>query len=174
MRKPKSHLRHEDDMKGRAARISSRWIVDHTVKVGIRRPNGRNIGANYKILRKGDFVEVAVSIDVVTYRRGGSRRTCTMLMMNEIVRLWTAKETKVSEVILRGSHYLLSYRPCTLGQMSPRSNNDQSSTTPYRDSGLLRRTLQTMHSLCPGCLSNKYVWCDSSIYSRIYMNIAME
>ncbi len=96
-----------NDPRRQARKIASKWGIDHTIKVGARRAKGDNISIAAEALTSGDFVEVAVSADIVTGRcRGngpGKGGTVVRFGMQEVVRLWTAAEVQVRMAVKRKS-----------------------------------------------------------------------
>jgi len=94
-----SVLRPSDDLYGRAAKISSRWIVAHRLKIGVQRDDGRIVACSPIVLRKGDFVDIAVSVDIATVREGRRARNTVQFAIQEVVRLHSAAD--LSEIGVR-------------------------------------------------------------------------
>ncbi|OBZ73356.1 hypothetical protein A0H81_07236 [Grifola frondosa] len=65
-----SVLRAGDDPRGRVAKLGGKWTVGHRVNTGFQREDGRIVRATHHVIRKGDFVDVAVFVDVTTRRTG--------------------------------------------------------------------------------------------------------
>lgn len=81
----------------RAARkVASRWRIDHVIETSVRRPNGVNMPVAPEAIRLGDFVEVNVSANIRTVRTRKRQDTIVEFCMHDVVRLWSAKEAKVS------------------------------------------------------------------------------
>ncbi|KAL7281809.1 hypothetical protein ACG7TL_005132 [Trametes sanguinea] len=83
------------DPGGYARKISSQWRVDHIIKTGARRANGENMEIAHSALRRGDFVEVSAYADLNIIRRNRKTGTVINFAMEEVVRLWSAEESKV-------------------------------------------------------------------------------
>ncbi|KAH9855229.1 hypothetical protein C2E23DRAFT_725049, partial [Lenzites betulinus] len=90
-----------------ARRMSSRWCIDHTIDTCVRRPNGTNIPVSPDAIRRGDFIEVAVTAHIRTVVSRKRRQTIVDFAMHEVVRLWSAREAKVS--VIRTSEPTYSY-----------------------------------------------------------------
>ncbi|OJT13877.1 hypothetical protein TRAPUB_9546 [Trametes pubescens] len=78
-----------------ARKVVGRWRIDHIVDTYVRRPNGANMRIVPDALKRGNFVEVSVTLrthTVVTHKRHGP---VVELWMHDVVRLWSAKEAKV-------------------------------------------------------------------------------
>ncbi|OBZ70246.1 hypothetical protein A0H81_09548 [Grifola frondosa] len=92
-----SVLREGDDAFGRAAKIASRWVVSHRINVGVQQRGGaitQGAQGSHLLVRKGDFVDVAVFAEIYkTPTRKGIRMSMN-LAMHDVVRLYTARELK--------------------------------------------------------------------------------
>ncbi len=91
-----SALTLQDDPLGRAAKIAHMWKVEHHIVAGIQRENGTIARANPLVIRRGDFVDVAVNVQVVTMRARRLRKTEILLCPLEVVRLASAAQVTVS------------------------------------------------------------------------------
>ncbi|KAH9851799.1 hypothetical protein C2E23DRAFT_869189 [Lenzites betulinus] len=96
---PAVHLSHASDPGGRARKLGLEWRVDHVVQTGARRENGQNMAVAPTSFRQGDFVEVGVFAEIQYGRR--QRRTGSIIKfaMKEVVRLWTAEDAEVSQLL---------------------------------------------------------------------------
>lgn len=85
-------MRLGDDPEGFADAIKRQWVVDHRVKTGIA-----GVGrAAVTSIRKGDFVAVAATLDVVKTFRNKQWRTEMRISMREVSRLMGVDELAVS------------------------------------------------------------------------------
>lgn len=91
-----SVLKAGDDPHSRAKRIETLWRVDHRINTGSRRADNTNARSSHLVLRCGDFVDVAVAINIVTYRKKGKLCTEILFAPQDVLRLWTADQAKVS------------------------------------------------------------------------------
>ena len=89
-----------EDPSGKARKLATRWVVDHRIRVGIQDASGKISMASALSIHRGDFVDVAVTVEVIRIRGRFSRRTEVMLCPTEIVRLRVASEVNVSVEIL--------------------------------------------------------------------------
>ncbi|KAH9852845.1 hypothetical protein C2E23DRAFT_885220 [Lenzites betulinus] len=94
-----SALTSQEDPVGRAAKIAHMWNVEHRITAGIQHENGTITRANPLVIRKGDFVDVAVSIQVITMRARRVRKSEILLCPLEVVRLMPALNVTVSPMI---------------------------------------------------------------------------
>ncbi|OBZ77797.1 hypothetical protein A0H81_02175 [Grifola frondosa] len=93
---PSSALRVGDDPTGKAARIASRWIVDHRISAAIQHVDGRIVPATHMAFHKGDFVDVAVFAEVVTRRTGRTTNVDVNFAVQSVVRLTSVSELKAN------------------------------------------------------------------------------
>lgn len=83
-----SDLPKAEDPLGRAKKISHMWGVRHRIEVGVQRPDGRVQRENPRVIRPGDFVDVAVSIQAVPMRLNKGRRVIEVCFVPQtIIRL---------------------------------------------------------------------------------------
>ncbi|KAI0349542.1 hypothetical protein OH77DRAFT_1525556 [Trametes cingulata] len=82
------------DPGGYARKIASRWRVDHNVRIGVRRADGRNMDIAPSALQRGDFVEVTVFADVHLVRRNKRTGPVIRFAMNDVIRLWRGKDVQ--------------------------------------------------------------------------------
>ncbi|KAI9059285.1 hypothetical protein FKP32DRAFT_1614341 [Trametes sanguinea] len=93
-----SVLNRQDDPTGRAAKMSHMWRVTHRITVGVQNDDGHIVRASPLVIRRGDFVDVAVTIQVYTMRAHRQRKTEVQFCPVEVVRLKTAQELKVGHL----------------------------------------------------------------------------
>ncbi|KAI9064621.1 hypothetical protein FKP32DRAFT_1611080 [Trametes sanguinea] len=93
---PKSVLSRQDDPFGRAAKIDSMWRVTHRITAGVQGSGGVLHRSTPLVIRRGDFVDVAICVQVHSMRAHRQRKTEVVFCPIEVVRLYTAKEVKVS------------------------------------------------------------------------------
>lgn len=85
-----------EDPVGRVRKMQHMWAVTHHIVGGIQQPDGRVTRANPSIIRPGDFVDVAVTIQVVSLRvPGGHRGVDVMFVPQTVVRLCTVDQACV-------------------------------------------------------------------------------
>ncbi len=94
----KSMLRLGDDPQGYAKDIQSAWVVAHRVLTG-KREQGRSSSHPPSIIRVGDFVEVAASVDIVRSKVDKQWRRTLRLAVSEVVRTHTALELEVRPIL---------------------------------------------------------------------------
>ncbi|KAL1945773.1 hypothetical protein VTO73DRAFT_1775 [Trametes versicolor] len=82
-----SSLTKQDDPTGRAAKIAHQWCAEHRVVVGVQKEDGTIARANPMVIRRGDFVDVAVTLHIVTMRARKVRKTEVFFSPQEVVRL---------------------------------------------------------------------------------------
>ncbi|CDO75903.1 hypothetical protein BN946_scf184768.g5 [Trametes cinnabarina] len=90
-----STLRVQDDPTGRAAKIEHMWRVCHRIGAGVQEEDGTMSRANALVIRRGDFVDVAVGIQVHSMRAHKQRKTEVHFCPLEVVRLRSAREVKM-------------------------------------------------------------------------------
>lgn len=75
------------------------WAVTHHIVGGVQQPDGRVTRANPSVIRPGDFVDVAVTIQVVSFRLPGGRRGVDVMFVPQtIVRLCNSEQSVVREL----------------------------------------------------------------------------
>lgn len=81
--------------------IQHEWQVGHRLSLGMQRPNGQVRRASEFVFAKGDFVEVAVFADILSYwdPKSRQRRVDIQYAPQELIRLWSAREARVSSNI---------------------------------------------------------------------------
>ncbi|TFY60993.1 hypothetical protein EVJ58_g4792 [Rhodofomes roseus] len=80
--------------------VQGQWRVSHHLSLGTQRRDGQIYGgAKDIIFAKGDFVEVAVFVDVVSYwdTKSRQRKVDIQYAPQEIIKLWSAKDAKVRD-----------------------------------------------------------------------------
>ncbi|OBZ67374.1 hypothetical protein A0H81_12738 [Grifola frondosa] len=87
-----SALRPGDDPRGRAAKISHRWRVPFRIGVGVQHPDGKIVHAPQISIRKGDFVDVSFTPEIVCKRSRNGPQFEVKFEMQNIVRLFTRQE----------------------------------------------------------------------------------
>lgn len=86
----------EDPLR-RVRKMEHMWAVTHHIVGGIQQPDGRVLRANPSIMRAGDFVDVAVTIEVVSFRLPRGRRGVDVMFVPQtVVRLCSAEQSVVS------------------------------------------------------------------------------
>ncbi len=95
-----SSLTKQDNPTGRAAKIAHQWCVEQRVVVGIQKEDGTIARTNPLVIRRGDFVDVAVTLLVVTMRARKIRKTEVFFSPQEVVRLALAAHTMVCLEVL--------------------------------------------------------------------------
>lgn len=80
-------------------KMSGRWRIDHVIPTAACRANGQNIEISNNILREGDFVEVLIAVGIEVIRMKKKWGTVVHFTLQEVVRLWTMAEVKVSEFL---------------------------------------------------------------------------
>ena len=86
---------HEDPL-GKVASISDTWRIGGRIRAGIQHTDGRLIPTHPVNLRKGDFVDVAVTVEVANIKTRYTRKLEVFFVPREIVRLAGAATAKVS------------------------------------------------------------------------------
>lgn len=78
-------------------KVKHDWKVTHRLSLGVQRNNGRVGRATEVIFKKGDFVEVLVYADVVTYinAEDGKLHADIQYAPQELIRLRPAAEARV-------------------------------------------------------------------------------
>lgn len=99
-RESTSALTRQDDPLGRAAKIAHMWRVEHRLVVGIQRENGSIVRTNPLVIRRGDFVDVAVTVHIFTMRARRTRKTEVFFSPHEVVRLAPAAQVTVRRSIV--------------------------------------------------------------------------
>ncbi|KAI0643087.1 hypothetical protein C8Q79DRAFT_1002822 [Trametes meyenii] len=85
-----------EDPLGRAHKIEHMWAITHRVTGAVQMPDGRVVPQNALVIRRGDFVDVAVSVQVVSYRLSRGRRGLEVQYVPQtVVRLLAADEATV-------------------------------------------------------------------------------
>lgn len=97
MQPPSIRLTDAMDPGSRARKLASQWRVDHLIQTGARRENGQNMEIAPTALRRGDFVEVSVFVDIQMVRRKQQMGAMIRFSMREVVRLWGAEDARVSQ-----------------------------------------------------------------------------
>ena len=87
-----------EDPKGKALRISHSWRVTHRIKTGVVGKDGQIALAHPIAIRRGDFVDCAVSVEVVTMRNKQGRKVMVHFSPREVVRLRGASDVNVREL----------------------------------------------------------------------------
>ncbi|KAH9848085.1 hypothetical protein C2E23DRAFT_740292, partial [Lenzites betulinus] len=91
-----SALTTSDDPAGRALKIVHMWNVDHRIMVGVQREDGTIARANPLVIRRGDLIDVAATIQVISMRTRHTRKTEILFCPKEVVRLASAATITVS------------------------------------------------------------------------------
>ncbi|OBZ74973.1 hypothetical protein A0H81_05663 [Grifola frondosa] len=89
-----SVLRHGDDPFGHAGKVSSRWVVLHKINTGVRGVDGKLRQCGHIVIRKGDFVDVSVFVELYKRHTQQGVKVEMNLAMNDVVRLYSAREMK--------------------------------------------------------------------------------
>lgn len=78
--------------------IQQDWRVDHRLSLGMQKPNGDVRRASDFVFTKGDFVEVSVFVDILSFwdSKSKQRRVDIQYAPQEIIRLWSNREARVS------------------------------------------------------------------------------
>ncbi|KAL1942560.1 hypothetical protein VTO73DRAFT_6162 [Trametes versicolor] len=85
----------EDPLR-RARKIEHMWVVTHTIAGGIQQPDGRITRVNPSVIRVGDFVDVAMTLQVISFRLPRGRRGVEVLFVPQtVVRLCSAEQAAV-------------------------------------------------------------------------------
>ena len=82
-----SLLTPRDDPTGHAAKISSQWVVSEKLAICKQEENGRVIPCSHLQIRRGDFVDVTVVVDIIRPIR--SQKCAVHFSMTEVVLLQT-------------------------------------------------------------------------------------
>ncbi len=136
---PLSVLQLGDDPEGRAAKVQSQWIVAHSVNYGLEKPDGKQEACSALTFQKGDFVEVAFTVDILTTFVKNRKATDISFVMEEVLRLRPASETKVCWLTCITSNYLEHRLKC-LSSIACRRKPSPSHQTRRRQ--LLSRLLR--------------------------------
>ena len=91
-------LAERDDPGRKAAKLTSSWIVDHVVTAGINNANGTAVQVHPRAIRRGDFVDVLVTVEVVSTRgrTGKGRRVEVFFCPHQVLRVSSAADLVVS------------------------------------------------------------------------------
>lgn len=100
-----SSLTKQDDPTGRAAKIAHQWCAEHHVVVGVQKEDGTIARANPMVIRRGDFVDVAVTLHIVTMRARKVRKTEVFFSPQEVVRLAPAANAAVRSSSARRTYH---------------------------------------------------------------------
>lgn len=71
------------------------WCVEHRPVVGLQRDDGTIVRTNPLVIRRGDFVDVAVTVEIFTMRARKMRKTEIFFSPHEVVRLAPAAQITV-------------------------------------------------------------------------------
>lgn len=71
------------------------WCVEHRLVVGLQRDDGTIVRANPLVIRRGDFVDVAVTVQIFTMRARKIRKTEIFFSPHEVVRVAPAAQITV-------------------------------------------------------------------------------
>lgn len=86
-----------EDPEGRAKKIQHMWAIRHHVDGGLQGPNARLDRCNPRVIKPGDFVDVAVTVQAVSIRLPrGQRAIDVMFEPQAIIRLLKSDESLVS------------------------------------------------------------------------------
>lgn len=91
-------LAERDDPGRKAARLTPSWIVDHVITAGVSNANGTAVQVHPRAIRRGDFVDVLVTVEVVSTRgrTGKGRRVEVHFCPHQVLRVSSAAEIVVS------------------------------------------------------------------------------
>ncbi|KAI0657846.1 hypothetical protein C8Q70DRAFT_1055606 [Cubamyces menziesii] len=82
------------DPGAKARRLAKKWVVDHVIWTGVRRPNGDNMEVAPSSLQRGDFVEVTAFADVQVLRGKKGAGTIVHFAVMDVVKLWSVADLK--------------------------------------------------------------------------------
>lgn len=91
-----------EDPVGRARKINHMWAIRHRIDAGSQDPSGRIRRENPLVIKPGDFVDVAVNIQIVSLRLPrGQRGAELMFVPQAVVKLVSSDESmvRVSDVV---------------------------------------------------------------------------
>ncbi|KAH9852994.1 hypothetical protein C2E23DRAFT_859609 [Lenzites betulinus] len=96
---PAVRLSTASDPGGKAMKLAKVWRVDHVIQTGARQENGQTMAIVPTALRRGDFVEVSVFAEIQYGRRQRRTGSVVRFAMKEVVRLWSAEDAAVSDLL---------------------------------------------------------------------------
>ncbi|KAI0687309.1 hypothetical protein C8Q76DRAFT_635349 [Earliella scabrosa] len=88
-------LNNDNDLRGRARAITSRWQVTHAIQTVAKRAGGKDITIAHNSIQRGDFIEVLVSVDIQTIRRHKASGTVIRFPVIQVAKLWSRQEAAV-------------------------------------------------------------------------------
>lgn len=91
-------LTDKDDPSGAARRLSTQWRVMDRIRVGLQR-DGKVVPCPPEVIKKGDWVDVRASFDIMTFRKGNAQRVEVRLKPLTVIQLLSHAE--VSTVMPR-------------------------------------------------------------------------
>lgn len=87
-----------EDPMHRAEKIARMWAVRHVIEAGVQRPDGRVVRDNPRVIRPGDFVDVAVTVQAVAKRLPKGKRVIEVMFVPQtIIRLIPSEQSMVSQ-----------------------------------------------------------------------------
>ncbi|OBZ78024.1 hypothetical protein A0H81_02092 [Grifola frondosa] len=89
-----SILQSGDDPLGCAAKIRSQWVVTHKISAGVQGADGKIRQCGHLVIRKGDFVDVAVFVEIFKRHTRKGVQLEMNLAMHDVVRLHSAHDLK--------------------------------------------------------------------------------
>lgn len=90
-----------EDPRGRVKQMQGMWAVRHCIEAGVQQPNGKVQRENVRVIRPGDFVDVAVTIHAVQRRLPKGRRVVEVMFAPQtIIRLIPSENSVVRKLHL--------------------------------------------------------------------------
>ncbi|OBZ77073.1 hypothetical protein A0H81_03172 [Grifola frondosa] len=85
-------LRAGDDPRGKAAKIAERWRVPVRIGLGLQREDGKIVHTSHIGVRKGDFVDVSFTPEIITKRSRQGTHVELKFDIQDVMRLYTRNE----------------------------------------------------------------------------------